>query len=357
MRRSFALAAATVCLAATSACASGTATPLPAASGPEVSGTPRANVSSGTSPRPGSSQTAEPTSPTPEPSAVDANELGMVPVLMYHQIVDNPSNVYERTPEAFRAELERLARAGYVPVTAADYVTGAIDIPAGKHPVVLTFDDSTIDQLAFNSSGEPKLDTAVGILLSVAEDHPSFRPVATFFVNRNPFTLGKRGLRWLHEHGFEIGNHTYDHVNLEEQSANGVQRQIAKLHRMITSAVPDAEVSTLALPLGARPDTLKLAARGSWHGTSYDYDGVFLVGARPAPSPYDTDFDPLEIPRIRSGDLKGPEARWCSTRWLNYLDKHPGERYTSDGDPSRISFPEKKSDQLASDVDATVNPY
>lgn len=55
---------------------------------------------------------------------VKANELGQVPVLMYHRIVEHPGGQDDRTPEKFRADLERLAKDGYVPVTAAEYVTG-----------------------------------------------------------------------------------------------------------------------------------------------------------------------------------------------------------------------------------------
>jgi peptidoglycan/xylan/chitin deacetylase (PgdA/CDA1 family) len=60
---------------------------------------------------------------------------------MYHRIVAAPQSVYDRTPAQFRAELDRLAAEDYVPVTAKEVATRAIDIPAGKHPVVLTFDD------------------------------------------------------------------------------------------------------------------------------------------------------------------------------------------------------------------------
>lgn len=287
----------------------------------------------------------------------------MVPVLMYHRLVDDPADVYERTPEAFRSELQRLANEDYVPVTARAYVTRSIDIPAGKHPLVLTFDDSTVDQLAFGPSGKPKPDTAVGILRSVAREHADFRPVATFFVNGQPFAArdgGKRALTWLHEQGFEIGNHTYGHVTLAKLSAAEVQREIAKLHRRVTSAVPGAAITTMAFPRGVRPTEPKNAARGSWQGTSYDYAGLFLVGARPAPSPYSADFDPLGIPRIRSQGLDAKGGEYSSTRWLDFLEKNPAKRYTSDGDPERISFPESKGGQLAAEPagrHGEPNPY
>ena len=97
---------------------------------------------------------------------------------MYHQITPSPASVYDRTPDDFRAELQRLARENYVPVTADEYATGHIDIPAGTHPVVLTLDDGSSSQFSLDASGKPAPDTAVGILLDTASQHPGFRPVA-----------------------------------------------------------------------------------------------------------------------------------------------------------------------------------
>ena len=193
-----------------------------------------------------------------------ANELGLVPVLMYHQVVPRPKGVYDRTPAEFRKELERLAREDYVPVTAEAYVRGELDVPAGRHPVVLTFDDSTSSQLALGPDGEPRPDTAVGILLDIARRHPDFRPVATFFVNGDPFSEpgGGRTLRWLHEHGFELGNHTLTHANLRRLSSSQVQQELAADIAAIRKAVPAAQVSTLALPFGVWPRDRGLAVKG-----------------------------------------------------------------------------------------------
>ncbi len=263
-----------------------------------------------------------------------ANELGLVPVLMYHRIVPAPASVYDRTPSAFRAELVRLAREGYVPVTAGRYVAGDIDIPAGTHPVVLTFDDGDPTQFALTPAGEPVPGTAVAIMREVAEEHPSFRPLATFYVNADPFgdPGGLRTLPWLHEHGMEIGNHTHSHANLGRSTPDQVRQEIVRQDQLIRAAVPAAP-TTLALPFGVPPDDPALALRAA------GYRGSFLVGANPAPSPYATTFDPAGIPRIRSQDATGEDADLCSTAWLDKLAAAPHTRYTSDGDPTRISYP------------------
>lgn len=297
--------------------------------------------------------------PPPPPEQVGANELGRVPILMYHRITNEPTTVYDRTPRGFRAELRRLAKENYVPVTTSEYATGRMDIPAGKHPVVLTFDDASTTQFALNQAGEPKANTAVSILLEVAERHPGFRPVASFYISAPPFGGSKvtESLRWLHDHGFELGNHTVDHPRLDEKSAAGAQGQIAGMQRTITNAVPDARVTTIALPHGIHPANERLAISGRADGVEYEHDAVLLVGARPASSPYSGDFDPLNVPRIRSQSGSGESARFGSTVWLDKLAANPDTRYTSDGDPGRISYPSNSSTEPTNSHGQKVRAY
>ncbi|ONI81698.1 xylanase [Actinosynnema sp. ALI-1.44] len=294
------------------------------------------------------------TPPTPPPSSavatteaiqrqVDANELGDVPVLMYHRITEKPTSVYDRTPEDLRAELERLASEKYVPVTAAAYVTGMIDIPAGTHPVVLTFDDGDPTQFALTPQGEPAPRTAVAIMRDVATRYPEFRPVATFYVNGNPFgdPGGTRTLPWLRGHGMEIGNHTLTHANLRQAGSAGAQREISRGDQAIRQGAVGADPVTISLPFGIHPSDPALALSGGSDGVRYHYRGVFLVGANPAPSPYSPRFDPLRIPRIRSQASTGKEAQFGSTAWLDKLAAAPANRFTSDGVPNRMADPGK----------------
>ncbi|MGW1676302.1 polysaccharide deacetylase family protein [Saccharopolyspora sp. NPDC002376] len=300
-----------------------------------------------------------PPPPPPTPESVGANELGDVPVLMYHRITTTPTSVYDRTPEDFRAELERLAAENYVPVTATEHATGQFDIPAGTHPVVLTFDDGSASQFTLDGSGEPAPGTAIRILLDVAAAHPGFRAVATCYVFNPPFEepTGRRSLTWLHQHGFEIGNHTLDHPNLGRISSTEAQRQIAGMQRIITDAVPDVQVRSIALPLGVHPDDERLAADGSADGTTYHHDSVLLVGSNPAHSPWSADFDPANVPRIRSQAANGEDAQFGSTAWLDKLAADPARRYTSDGDPNRISAPASYHAQPAAAVAERVYRY
>ncbi|SDK15829.1 Polysaccharide deacetylase [Actinopolyspora mzabensis] len=320
-------------LLAASGCAAGDS--------PQASSSPDGNT---TAPTSSATSSAAPSSKPPAPAEVGANELGKIPILMYHRITPDPQSVYDRTPEAFRAELQRLAEENYVPITTSDYAAGRIDTPAGTHPVVLTFDDASTSQFRLDSSGEPAANTAVAIMREVAAQHPDFRATASFYITTPPFGGNKvaRSLRWLHEHGFELGNHTLNHPTLSAESPSEVKHQIAGMQRRITKAT-DAEVSTIALPHGVHPTREELARSGESDGIRYEHDAVLLVGARPAPAPFTRRFDPLNVPRIRSQDGKGESAKFGSKVWLDKLAANPAVRYTSDGNPDVISYPSDSS--------------
>ncbi|GII76930.1 xylanase [Sphaerisporangium rufum] len=296
--------------------------------------------------------TAAPVTATAELARrVGANELGLVPVLMYHRIQKKRRASIDRTPAQLRAELVTLAESGYVPVTAAEFAAGRMDVPAGSHPVVLTFDDGSPTHFALGADGWPAPDTAVRIILDVARDHPGFRPVATFWVNKEPFGITGHdrqaaAVRWLVDHGFEVANHTYDHPDLRRLRKKKVAEQIVRQSRLLHAAGAPRS-ATFALPYGSMPRKRATARSGKWDGTSYRFDAVFLAGAEPAISPYAKGFDRFAIPRVQSNGKKGECRKWCSQYWLEWLDRHPDRRYTSDGDPARVSMPREIRGKIA----------
>ena len=340
-------------------------TPAPAPSDAETVGDADAGSADHQLPDPDATAlpASEPTStPTPavDPAEIGANELGEIPVLMYHRLLPDGGGEYDSTPEEFRAELEYLCEHDYRPVRVIDLVRGEIDVPAGTTPVVLTFDDSTREQLGFTADGEVDPETSSGILLDVARDCDGFEPVASLYVNAYPFGGGHDSedlVRWLHEHGFELGNHTSGHANLSTLSAGEVQRELAEGVAVITDIVPAAEVATMSLPLGIWPSDRGLAVEGSSQGQSYAHEGILLVGAGPASSPYHSEFDALAVPRIRSGPWDGGDPNFTSGFWLDVFERYPERRYISDGTPSTISFPENHADALDEAFEDRANPY
>ncbi|WP_248964918.1 polysaccharide deacetylase family protein [Sphaerisporangium perillae] len=313
------------------------------------------------SPVPAASPTAPSAATERSAKEARANELGAVPVLMYHRILKKRLASIDRTPAQLRKELEWLADRGYVPITAAEFTARAIDIPAGAHPVVLTFDDGHPSHFALDADGQPKKDTAVGVIYDVASRHPGFRPVATFWVNKNPFGLVDRdrqsaAVRWLVDRGFEVANHTLGHPDLHRLSKKKVSEAIVREERLLKKlGAPPS--TTFALPYGSKPKKRSLAHEGKWDGTSYHFQAVFLAGAEPAVSPYAKDFDPYDIPRIQSNGKRGECRRWCSQYWLGWLDKHPDKRYTSDGDPVHVSMPRRFQGKIQAKFDGLKIAY
>jgi hypothetical protein len=213
---------------------------------------------------------------------------------------------------------------------------------------VLTFDDSSIGQLHYGSDGRIAPDSAVGMLLAFGATHPDFPAVASFYLNKDPFAVGDphRVINDLVAHGFEVGNHTYDHVPLRLSPAK-VQQQLGELAAMVTAAVPTVSPRTVALPLGVEPSHPALVRRGQWRSTSYVNEAVLLVGAEPAPSPFSLRWRAGAVPRIRSSSYRGGKGEFLSSWWLDQIRKGTVTRYVSAGNPGHVTVPKKFAEHVA----------
>jgi peptidoglycan/xylan/chitin deacetylase (PgdA/CDA1 family) len=247
--------------------------------------------------------------------------MGKLPVLMVHVVGDTDAT-WQITRARFRHTLQSLYEHGYRPITVAQMIDKRIDVPAGKRPVVFTFDDASPSQFRYlERDGQLQVDpeSAVGIWLAFSKAHPDWKPRATFCmlsgaaVGRSLF--GDRGiegqnsawrfkkLQFLHEQGFELCNHTLWHAQLSKYPDAVVQEQIARGQLAIDSAVPGYRVRTFALPLGVWPKNRALAQRGEWKDpksgvvTKYDYDAILEVSGGPSVSPFDSTFNPRSLKR------------------------------------------------------------
>lgn len=289
------------------------------------------------------------------------NELGKVPIIMYH-VIGEPESEWVRTPQNFRNDLERFYRLGYSLVPLQAYLSGKMDVPEGATPLVLTFDDSTVGQFRLidgnytHSLGKedlpegkmPDPDCAVGILLEFSREHPDFGHAATFFADfPAPFDVPdevEEKLNFLIACGMEVGNHTYNHKNLGDVSSDILRMEIGKQSNSVFK-ITGIKPLSLALPYGTYPkdkQVRKYLLEGEFEGVSYENRGILLVGAEAALSPYHKVFDPTAIPRIRGSEEE-------MSKWLKYLDDS-GTRYISDGSLDTISFPEDRKENVADDL-------
>src|SRR5690606_36932127 len=163
------------------------------------------------------------------PGPPPPNPRGRVPILPYHRIGETEGR-WQRTPEGLYADLAQLYEAGFRPVRLRDYLEGRIDLPPGYVPVILTFDDSTPDQLDWDEPGVPSAASAAGVILRFAADHPGWEPTAVFFVNRGAFRADSEAkVAWLVEQGFEVENHTWSHADLGRIDGAAAAREVGRM--------------------------------------------------------------------------------------------------------------------------------
>ncbi len=268
------------------------------------------------------------------------NELGRVPILEYH-LIEAKETRWARSAQDFKHDLEQLYQAGYRTLSVGDYIDGRVALPAGTHPVVITFDDSSPGQFRYiNTDAKKRIDPdcAVGIMIDFARRHPDFGRQATFYVlpaAAQPHRLfgqpeyeGEK-LRELASLGFEIGNHTLWHANLGKYDALTVRKQLALAVQAIQRFVPGYHIRSLSLPFGVFPKDAGLAVEGSFAGVSYRNEAIMLVSGPPALSPFNRKCDLLHLPRIQV----------VGNALTSYLNRLAGEVFTSDGNASTVTFP------------------
>lgn len=280
---------------------------------------------------------------TPE-SGRAPNEAGQIMILMYHRFSPVPGE-WNRTPEEFRRDLETLYDQGYRLLSLRALLEGRVTTPRGYTPVVLTFDDGWRSQFNYlTANGQTVLDpdSAVGILYEFHRRHPDMGLSGTFYLNADLFgqpALAARKLAWLVDQGFEMGNHTFTHLNLRQSSPEAGRRDLSRMAEHLSTVLPGYRMDTMALPFGAMPHDETVAREGGKGAAAYRHRAVLLVGANPAPSPYATAFDPFHLPRVRASESE-------LARWLAHFARHPEKRFVSDGDPRLVTVPADAVEQL-----------
>lgn len=303
------------------------------------------------------------------------NELGRVPVMMYHGIVNKKSsetsytggNVdkdgYNRTVEAFKEDLEFYYQNGYRMIRAIDYVNGIIDVPYGKSPIVLTFDDGNTSNIKVNGvtlDGEIIIDenSAVGVLESFKKKYPDFNVTATFFVNGSLFQqseYNEKILKWLVENGYDIGNHTKTHVNFSDASTKESEEEVGFVYNKLDSIIPDKYVKLVALPFGSpykkTHANFSHIINSNYNGINYETVSTFRVGWMPDYSPFSKDFDKEFIMRVRAYDNNGVDFDIDAS--FRILEKN---RYVSDGNVDTIVIKESDASYI-NDTNLKVISY
>ncbi|MBE6139063.1 MAG: hypothetical protein E7174_00960 [Firmicutes bacterium] len=304
------------------------------------------------------------------------DELGEIPIMMYHGIHNKNNNDteytggnvdkdgYQRTSEAFKSDLEFYYNEGYRMIRLTDYVDGDIDVELGKSPIILTFDDglsNNIKVTGLDENGDIIIDpnSVVGILESFKEKYPDYNVTATFFINGGLFQqeeYNEKILNWLVDNGYDIGNHTYSHVDFTNVDSNKSQEEVGRIYELLDEIIPDKYVNIVALPFGSpyslEHDNMSYIFNTSYNDKNYETKSTLRVGWKAESSPFSSEFNPKFLKRIRAYDNNGKE--FDIEMNFNLLKK---TRYISDGDEDIIVIPSTKLDLLSNNIKKEIKTY
>lgn len=307
---------------------------------------------------------------------LNVDESGNVPIMMYHGIVNlsdedtgyTGGNVdkdgYTRTSESFRKDLEFYYEQGYRMIRLDDYIHGNIDVPLGKSPIILTFDDgnaNNIKVLGKDDDGNLIIDpnSAVGILEEFKKKHPDFNVTATFFVNASIFNqkeYNEEILNYLLDNGYDIGNHTMSHPDFTKIDEEEALEEVGKMYKILNDYIKDKYVNIVALPFGSPYDsdhkTFPAILGGEYEGFPYKTESTLRVGWEADYSPFHVKFNSQFLKRIRAYDNNGVEFDIK----MNF-DILKNTRYISDGDVNTIVVPNSRKDKIGSTFDKRVIYY
>lgn len=278
--------------------------------------------------------------------SLQPNELGEIMILMYHGIGEEES-VWQRNSENFRKDLQYMYDNKYQMISLNDYAKGEINTKAGYTPIILTFDDGRQNNFNYiEKDGKLVIDPdcAVGIMEEFKEKYPDFDVTASFFLNSNPFgqeEYAKQKLKWLVENGYDVGNHTYSHIEMETLVGDEIQAEIGSVNNIIKSYLPDYTVETLALPHGSNPkeEFVSNMLEGEYEGNKYNTIAVLDVGWRPAYSPFDTLTDFTSLYRVTASEINVDNCGIYN--YFKSYENNTRERFISDGNPDVVTIPKR----------------
>ena len=295
------------------------------------------------------------------------NELGNIPIMMYHGIHNlkddetkyTKGNVdkdgYNRTAESFRKDLEFYYQNNYRMIRLADYVNGIINVPLGKSPIILTFDDGKENNFKVlgEKNGELEIDPncAVGILEEYKKKYEDFNVTATFFINSTIFEqkeYNEKILKWLIEHGYDVGNHTMTHPDFTKITQEQALKEVGGMYQILENIIPGKYVKIIAMPFGSpyksTHPNFQIMLKGNYEGVNYQTISMLRVGWEAEMSPFKKASSATFLKRIRAYDNNGKD--FDITMNFNLLEK---TRYISDGDINTVIIKEKDKDNIKTD--------
>jgi peptidoglycan/xylan/chitin deacetylase (PgdA/CDA1 family) len=236
----------------------------------------------------------------------DEFENKKIPVLMFHNFGER-ENRYTISPDNFRKLLKDLYINDFYSVSLEEFYKGDFsDVPVGKKPVLLTFDDAGPGQFILKNDGSICENSAVGIMNEFYEVHDFGKPGVSFhsFGTRNDFRLpymqddlASEKMKMLLDMGYGLGYHTVNHPDNTNASKNNVFEQYkistALFKYMLGDDFDKQKIKSYAHPFGAVPQNSQV-----FNYMTEFYDVIFDAWGGQSSHPLSNNFNPHRVPRI-----------------------------------------------------------
>ncbi|HET6506822.1 MAG TPA: polysaccharide deacetylase family protein [Baekduia sp.] len=227
-----------------------------AATTPAVNGAAEqvANGPAGSSSSSSSSPSSSSAAAKPAKVPLHADRHAAVPILMYHVIAPAPPGAKYAglwvAPDALKAQVDALAKAGYTAVTldaVLDAWEGKPTLPA--KPIVLSFDDGYLSQ---GKDAGPIL---------AARGWPGVLNLAWHNLG-TPGGITRTRIKQMIKDGWEIDAHTITHPDLTTLDAAALRREVAGSRQKIQQAF-GVPVDAFCYPAGRFDPTVEQAVRAA----------------------------------------------------------------------------------------------
>ena len=166
-----------------------------------------------------------------------------VPILCYHHVKDWTPSTSARAKdyivpvEVFKQQMKLLADSGYhtiLPDQLYNYLANGTPLPS--KPVILTFDDTDLEQFTIAAPEMKKYGfKGVFFIMTVSLNRPNY--------------MSKEQVKALSDDGHEIGSHTWDHHNVKQYQEADWETQIDKPTKQL-EAITGKPVKYFAYPFG-----------------------------------------------------------------------------------------------------------
>lgn len=176
-------------------------------------------------------------------SAAEIIARPQVPILCYHQIrnwvsTDGKMGKDYIVPIAeFKSQMKMLAESGYhtiLPNQLYDYLVYGASLP--KKPIMLTFDDTKLDQYTVAIPEMKKYGfKGVFFIMTVSLGKPNY--------------MSREQVKELSDAGHVIGSHTYDHQNVKKYKAEDWITQVEKPTKTLKE-ITGKDIKYFAYPFG-----------------------------------------------------------------------------------------------------------